>query len=274
MGHAAKAEGAANGGGGYIDIHTHLFTPGAEPAEKEVTTAIRLAKRYGIERIVLLGNITAMGGPDPSPEVVTAVNTHTMAVVSRYPDIYLGFCYLNPSHPVQFIKAEIERCVVRGGMHGLKLWVAVKATDERLDPIMAQAQALQVPVLHHAWYKQTSYVYNESTPAEVAALARRWPGVTIIMAHLAGGGARGVLDIADAPNVLVDTSGSQPEAGLVEYAVQHLGPERVIYGSDWPIRDFGTQVGRVAGASLSPAEKRLILAGNAARILGLAERST
>lgn len=253
---------------GHIDIHTHLFTPGARPSVEELATAVRLARRYGISRIVLLGNITT-GGPDPTPEAVTAINTHTLAAMICYPDIYFGFCYLNPAHSPQFIEAEIGRCIVQGGMCGIKLWIAVKATDERLDAIMARAQALNVPVLHHAWYKQTSYVYNESTPAEIAALARRWPDVTIVMAHLGGGGVRGVLDIVDVPNVLVDTSGSQPEAGLVEYAVRRLGPERIVYGSDWPIRDFGTQVGRIAGASLSPHEKGLIFAGNAARLLKL-----
>ena len=80
-----------------------------------------------------------------------------------------------------------------------------------------------------------------------------------------------MLDIADLPNVLVDTSGSQPEAGMVEYAVRHLGAERVVYGSDWPIRDFGTQVARVLSAEISDEAKELILRGNAARVLGLGE---
>jgi predicted TIM-barrel fold metal-dependent hydrolase len=128
-----------------------------------------------------------------------------------------------------------------------------------------------VPVLHHAWYKATAEVASESTPAEVASLARRFPAVIFIMAHLGGGRERGVLDVADCANLLVDTSGSQPEAGMVEYAVRRLGPERVIFGSDWPIRDFGTQVGRVSGAELTPEEQELIFRGNAARLLAPSE---
>ena len=135
--------------------------------------------------------------------------------------------------------------------------------------MMKRAQELNIPILYHAWYKAFDQGAGESTPAEVADLARRFPKVTIVMAHLTGDGERGVLDIVDCPNVLIDTSGGQPEAALVEYAVEKLGAERVIYGSDWPIRDFGTQVGRVLGAALRPEEHALILRENARRILRL-----
>jgi len=43
-------------------------------------------------------------------------------------------------------------------------------------------------------------------------------------------------DIADLPNVHVDTSGVGP--GTIISALKFLGPERVIFGSDWP---YGTQ---------------------------------
>jgi predicted TIM-barrel fold metal-dependent hydrolase len=163
----------------------------------------------------------------------------------------------------------MERCIAEGGMRGVKLWIAVKATDSRLDPIMAKAAELDVPVLHHTWYKSTRMEPQESTPAEATALAKRFPDVSLILAHLGGGRERGVLDVADQPNVVYDTSGSQPEAGLVEYAVRRLGPERVVFGTDWPIRDFGVQVGRILGADLTVAEQELILCGNARRLLKL-----
>ncbi len=252
-----------------IDIHTHLESGGPVPSEVEMETMIRLARRHGVEHSVVLGNLISVGGWNPQPEHVTTVNSNTLAAMKRHPEFFTGFCYVNVSHPPEFTLGEIERCVVRGGMKGLKFWVAVKATDRRHDPILRRVEELNVPILYHAWYKQTPNVEEtgESTPAEVADLARRFPKVTIIMAHLTGDGARGVLDIADCPNVLIDTSGGQPEAALVEYAVRQLGAERVIYGSDWPIRDFGTQVGRVLGAALTPEQLRLILHDNAVRVL-------
>jgi predicted TIM-barrel fold metal-dependent hydrolase len=132
---------------------------------------------------------------------------------------------------------------------------------------MQRAADLRVPVLHHAWYKATGYAFNESTPRDIADLARRHPDVTIVMAHLAGGGVEGVLDIADCPNVVIDTSGAQPLAGMVELALKHLGPDRVVFGSDWPIRDFAVQQARVTGEVGDLLTREKILGGTMSRIL-------
>lgn len=250
-----------------IDIHVHTNSPGCRYDPHEVTECLRLARRAGIDRAVYLFNLADSGGYDPTPADVRRSNDIGLRLVAEHPDFFLGFCYLNPAHDPAFIDEEITRCVVAGPLCGIKLWVAVHATDPRLDPIMGRAAALGVPVLHHAWYKTTGYAFNESTPAEIADLARRHPRTTVIMAHLGGGGWRGVLDVKPYPNVVIDTSGAQPQAGLVEYAVRELGAHRVLFGSDWPIRDFATQKARVAGARLSPHTRVLILGLNAARLL-------
>jgi len=70
-------------------------------------------------------------------------------------------------------------------------------------------------------------------------------------------------------NVYLDTSGFDPEMGIVEMAVERLGAERVIYGSDAPGRSFAAQVAKVIYADISEADKRLILGENAAKILRL-----
>ncbi len=253
---------------GIIDIHTHFNNSDASPPEEELALVQRLTKRYGIEKIIALFNLDG-ATDDPSMENIKRLNSYDLEATRKVPELVIGFCYLNPSHPESFLLEEIERCVPKGGMKGIKLWISVLATDKRLDPIMKRAEELNVPVLHHAWYKMTTQGRFESTPAQIADLARRFPKVDIVMAHLTGGGARGVLDIVDSPNVLVDTSGGQPESEWVEYAVKRLGAERVIYGSDWPIRDFGVQVGRVKAARLSDAERDLIFRGNALRILSM-----
>jgi hypothetical protein len=49
---------------------------------------------------------------------------------------------------------------------------------------------------------------------------------------------------------------------MVEMAVRELGPERVIYGSDFPGRSFASQLAKVYAADLPDAARRLILAGN------------
>ena len=82
-----------------------------------------------------------------------------------------------------------------------------------------------------------------------------------------------MLDVADCPNVCVDTSGSQPVADMLEYAVEKLGAERIVFGSDVPVRDFPSQLGKVYGAKLRRRDRRLILGGNAERLLKLDGRA-
>ena len=89
------------------------------------------------------------------------------------------------------------------------------------------------------------------------------------MAHLVGCGFRGVLAVKDLPNVFVDTSGAFPEEGLIEYAVEHLGAERVLYGSDLPIRENAVKIGSILGAAIPAEAKRQIFYGNTARLLHL-----
>jgi hypothetical protein len=134
---------------------------------------------------------------------------------------------------------------------------------------MRACAELGVPVLHHAWYKTVGKVLNESSPADIADLARRHPRTTIIMAHLTAAGIRGVLDIRPYPNVCVDTSGSQPFSGIIEYALAALGARRILYGSDVTGRDFSCQLGRVYAAKISRRDRELILGLNAQRLLGL-----
>ena len=81
-------------------------------------------------------------------------------------------------------------------MYGIKLWVARRATDPGLNPILEKAVELDVLVLQHAWIKTTGNLPGESFPEDVADLANRHPQARIIMAHLNGIGLRGLEPIA------------------------------------------------------------------------------
>jgi len=253
-----------------IDMHVHhTWANPAEPPWPLIEQTLALAQQCGIAKVGLLGTYS-FHGSDPTPEGIRDCNTHAAQIVERYPTQTYSFCYLNPAHEPAFIAAELDRCVSDFGMKGIKLWIAVNARDPRLDAVMAGARRHQLPVLHHAWYKSTGYVYNESTPADIRNLALRFPDVPIIMAHLNGCGVRGVVDIKDLPNVSIDTSGSQPDAGFTEFAVAELGADRVLFGSDAPIRDYAVQLAKVQGANIPEAARRQILGANAARLLNLA----
>ena len=251
-----------------IDLHVH-HTLGPEP--RTDFAAMRrlkgLAKQVGINRVCLLGNVFRFG-IRANDSQIRLINDSTLELVRADGDFLSGFCFLNPALGSGFLRGEIRRCA-REGLCGIKLEIDVNARDRRLAPIMNTAADLNLPVLHHAWYKSQDKYRHESDPSDIACLGRRFPDTTIIMAHLVAAGVRGVLDIADCPNVSVDTSGSQPVAGMVEYAVAKLGAGRVVFGSDACGRDFSCQLGKVLGARLSSSDREKILHGNAERLLAL-----
>ena len=247
-----------------IDFHGHTYVKDPKSAERLAAAAAEM----GVRRIVNLGDVMAYGW-HPTPDQIHAINDGTAVAVKAFPRLYIGFCFLNPENPAEFSVAEVERCVGKLGFRGIKLEATVNCRDSRLDPILEAARRLGVPLLHHSWYQAVRTVEAESTPADIANLAARFPDVRIIMAHLGGARVRGVLDIRPHENIWVDTSGSQPMGELVEYAVEVLGPDRIVYGSDVPGRDFSAQLGRVLGARISIADRRKILFENARRLLGL-----
>jgi len=250
-----------------IDIHIHhTWADFDQPPWALLEETFALAAQCGIAKLGLLGTYS-FHGVDPTPQGIRACNTHAALIVERYPEQAYSFCYLNPAHDPGFIRDELDRCVLEHGMKGIKLWIAVNARDQRLDAVMEGALRHNLPVLHHAWYKAVNWVYNESSPADIRTLALRFPSVPIIMAHLNGCGVRGVLDIKELPNVYVDTSGSQPDTGFVEFAVAELGAQRILFGSDAPIRDYSVQLAKVTDANISAAAKQSILGENARQLL-------
>ena len=254
-----------------LDIHVHplncfgtyrVSSPGKD-AERLVATA----RRSGVTRMCVF-SLYETTPYEPTPDQCRQANDYVLRMRDAEPEAILPFCYVTPAFPDEAV-AEIERCVDGQAMAGVKLWVARRATDPGLDPIIKAAIAKDVPVLQHAWLKTTGNLPGESTPFDVADLARRHPRARIIMAHLNGVGYRGIEAIVDAPNVVVDTSGGDPESGMVEAAVRRLGPQRVVYGSDAPIRHFSVTMNKVLGANIPDAAKRAILWENALRVLKL-----
>ena len=257
-----------------LDIHVHplncfgsyrVSSPGEDAARLVAT-----ARRSGVTRMCVF-SLYETTPYEPTAEQCRLANDYVLRMRDAEPEAILPFCYVTPAFPDEAV-AEIERCVGGQAMAGVKLWVARKATDPGLDPIMEAAVARDVPVLQHAWLKTTGNLPGESTPFDVADLARRHPRARIIMAHLNGVGYRGIEAVVDVPNVVVDTSGGDPESGMVEAAASRLGAHRVVYGSDAPIRHFGVTMNKVLGADISDAAKRAILWDNASRILKLEGR--
>lgn len=251
---------------GIWDVHGHVGTPGANPAQR-MEALVKIADRVGVERLCI-----CMSPPwnyEPTPEHFRKSNDDVLEILKHWSSRAFGFVYLNPKY-VRESLAELERCVADGPMVGIKLWVGWRCNRAELDPLVRRAAELSAPILQHTWIKQRGKgnLGQESTPMELAELSARHPGVPLICGHTGGGDwALGIRAIRERPEIFADLAGGDPVYGEVEMAVRELGAKRVLYGSDVNGRSFSSQIGRVLGADISIADKRLILRENLRALL-------
>ncbi len=246
------------------DAHTHLSGVPGDTPEDRLTRLLEFADRMGIERLCV-----SMGmnwSYDPPPDDLRRQNDEVFRAVRRWPQRAFGFVYLNPNH-VEVSLAELDRCVRDGPMVGVKLWVARHCNAPELDPIVRRATELKAVILQHTYVKTTGNLPGESTPMDLAELARRHPDATFICGHTGGNWEIGIRAIRDCKNVYADLCGSDPTSGYTEMAVRELGAARALYGSDAGGRSFASQLAKVLGADIPVTAKKLILGENLKRLL-------
>lgn len=193
-------------------------------------------------------------------------NDEVFQATQKYPNRIIGFCVLCPRLKWD-MKEEIDRCVKKFGMKGLKLHPFVNefyADSPLIDPALEKAREYKLPVLFH------SGTDSHSHPRTIGNMAKRYPDVTIIIGHMGGEAYPDAIQVAKAnPNVLLDTTEVPNIANIIELAVKNVGAERVVWGSDSPALNAGVEMAKVKLANISQKEKGMILGENIARILGL-----
>jgi len=241
-----------------IDFHAHTWS--RDDAEEMMA---REARRHGVDRICISGLASWL----PDLDEVKSLNDRVYKATRDYPDLYLPFVYLNPLHG-RAAMDELERGLDQGAV-GIKLWISCWIDQPAVAPILERAIAINMVVLQHSWHKITGNYPGESDPVCIANLARRYPELKLVMAHVGGDWRYGLRAVRDVPHILADTSGSMVDNGLVEGWVREVGAERLIWGTDMPGADLLLTLSKVRDADLTDDEKALILSGNAQRLLGL-----
>jgi predicted TIM-barrel fold metal-dependent hydrolase len=84
------------------------------------------------------------------------------------------------------------------------------------------------------------------------------------MAHLGGQAESAINTVSPYPNVAVDTSGTIIGAHEVALAVERLGADRVVFGSDLHHACLSANVGKILGAGLDDDTLERVLGRTAA----------
>ncbi|MCK4305444.1 MAG: amidohydrolase [Candidatus Eisenbacteria sp.] len=244
-----------------IDSHVHLVD------DESFRHTLEIERSAGAVKVIVSCLNPCDGIYKPSPEQFREDNARVYQWMRKESGFVEGWAYVNPEFPEESLD-EIDRAVNEYGMVGIKLECGCVCTDARYGAIMEKAISLNLPVLQHTWFKITGCIQGESTPLDVASMARDFPQVRIIMAHMGGDWQRGIKAVRDLPNVSADISGSIVDCGMVEEGVAELGAGRILFGTDLPDIDLWTSLGKVMGSEISCRDREMILYENAARLMG------
>lgn len=238
-----------------LDMHTHLWRGQIERCR---TAILRSAERYNCIRTY----VSTLGSFQPDEEEIQICNAATADFIHDYPSLIRGWCYLNPRHAN--VMEVLRRGMEEQGMSGVKLWCATYCDDPLVNPIAEYCIEHDIPVLIHALDKSVQQIPYESTGVHVRALAKRYPQLRIIMAHMGGNEYTGVRAVADCPNVMMDICGVLCRADTITYAIERVGVGRLLYGTDQiGEAPYWMHIGRVNALDIPAEDKERIFWKNA-----------
>jgi predicted TIM-barrel fold metal-dependent hydrolase len=245
------------------------WTRGAWPAgELPVSATIDAMDEAG----VTLALLSAWVGP--KGDLIS--NDEVAAFVGRAPDRLAGVASLDISRPRDAVR-ELRRSVRELGFKGIRvlpwLW-ELPPTHARFYPVYAECCELGVPFCTQVGHTGPLMPSEVGRPIPyIDQVAIDFPELTIVCGHIGYPWTEEMIAVATKhPNVYIDTSAytvRRYPPNLVAYLRAH-GREKVMFGSNWPMIAPRKALEGFAELALDAEVAAAFLAGNAARVFGLA----
>lgn len=277
-----------------LDMHTHIFPRDvvenreihlagepsfsllyASPSARLITAEglLRSMDADGVDRAVVCGF------PWSDPERLTRHNDAILDAAARYGPRIIPFTCVDPTGPEAL--REAERCLSAGAAGLGELALYGECDRERVIMVMRDLALLSASrgavMLVHA-NEPVGHQYPGKSPLGLdfyytLALATR--GVPLVLAHWGGGLLFYHLLKKEASDVLAhvhyDTAASPYlyRRGIYRQAVDILGADRILFGSDHPLIGQARCLQAVRDEELPEGAFEAICGGNAARLLGI-----
>ena len=236
-----------------IDSHCHLGVGFRK--RTTVDELLREMDRAGVERAVVstVDEFIAVSNREGNDEVLRAVRAH--------PDRLKGLSAVNPWFREKGV-SELSRCL-EAGLSGLKLNSHLQGfvlSDPLVHPLVATCRSFGVPLYAHTG---TPVV---AEPFQLAELARAFPDVPMVLGHM------GYTDFwYDAVPAALQSQNIYLETSLIDImnirtAIEKVGPDRILFGSDFPESDLSLEVEKMSMVEMTAEARARIMGENAARL--------
>jgi uncharacterized protein len=249
-----------------FDAHLHCPAESGElwqwhPVTRNFDEFVAYLDRTGVQRGIINSQRSQLKG---TPAEFIAGNREVVRYVEKYKGRFLGACVVNPLFIDEALR-EIEECRRQFGF----AWVGelcnytvpyrytVKEFDQLVQQVVKEGMVLDV----HTELEEMEYIIQKFTQA------------TIVFPHFGDSHEydhifKRIDLVARNKNCYLDTSGyGHDRVGMLEYAVKTVGPDRVLFGSDFSINDPSTVIARIEHSFLTEEQKKKVLSGNLQALL-------
>lgn len=255
-----------------IDFHTHPHTFSNQQGSDDpwgVKSLQLNLERLGVSPAVLL----PIAPLTPNADIHDACREHPQLV---------GFASVDIHRPDACL-AELSQAVREWGLKGLKLHPRLQKMNDSHSDLVVEltrlAADLKVPVLMDAFFYGAAG-YGLDVLRLIARLSQDVPQARIIIAHMGGFKVlEATLMAKENPNLYMDLSfsplyfeGSSVEQDIA-FAMKKLGPDRLLFGSDFPHMDMAKSIAKVRElmdrVGFNDAEQARVMGENARELLGV-----
>jgi predicted TIM-barrel fold metal-dependent hydrolase len=277
-----------------IDVHTHLFSDEVRKKRRAYCArdeGFRLLYRNSKARMAgiedLLENMdrekvdrsVVCGFPWKDPGLCQEGNDYLLDGARKFPDRILPFI-CPPLHSLRQAERELARCLSRGakGMGELAFYHGgLNSRDvHRMVSLAKSLAGTGIPILLHV-NEPVGHDYPGKSLKTLQPIYRfldQIAGIDVILAHWGGGFFFYELmpEVARvARRVYYDTAASpflyRPQ--IYSLALGIIGPERILWGSDFPLLPPARYFREMAEAGLSSPVRAKVQGGNAQRLFAL-----
>jgi predicted TIM-barrel fold metal-dependent hydrolase len=245
-----------------IDAHAHLGhdhgagTGFVSMPYSDAASIYERAKTMGIDKVCISGFLAVWTDYEEGNRIV-------WEAMKRYPRFYHGYAALQPQYVKDWNK-EFRKVYDEYGMEGLKPYnprTLLPYNDKLWEPWFEYGNRMRAYTLIHP---------SPNVVDEMNEIAPKYPEMTFLIAHCGASfhDARLAIEIAQKnPNVVLEITLTAVTYRVIEFMVEHVGAERVLFGTDQPMRDPIPQFGWMAYAHCTEDEKKLMFGENMRRII-------